>query len=54
MADERAMKVLFECAAREVYEELGIHLTEGLPALDKGVSKYAFEGRNPFSSGKVD
>ena len=36
----------FECAAREVYEELGIHLTEDLPALEQDfIPAMLYEGR---------
>ena len=45
----------FECAAREVYEELGIHLTEDCLLWSKGVPKYALWGRESvFLVGKLD
>ena len=35
----------FECAAREVYEELGIHLTEDCPLWSKIYPSMLYEGR---------
>ena len=45
----------FECAAREVYEELGIHLTEDCLLWSKVYPSMLFEGKESvFLVGKLD